>query len=89
RKGPALGFTGVHGSLDFPAVMEREQRVIADIEPHDSVERYTGLGVEVIQGEAKILSPWSVEVNGQTLTSRNLIIAAGARALVPKFPGLE
>lgn len=68
--------------------MQRIQRVIADIEPHDSVERYTGLGVEVIQGEAKILSPWAVEVNGQTLTSRNLIIAAGARPFVPNIPGL-
>lgn len=89
KKGPALGFSGVQGTVDFPAVMQRIQRVIADIEPHDSVERYTGLGVEVIQGEAKILSPWSVEVNGQTLTSRNLVIAAGARPLVPKIPGLE
>jgi pyruvate/2-oxoglutarate dehydrogenase complex dihydrolipoamide dehydrogenase (E3) component len=89
KNGPALGFIDVQGTVDFPAVMQRIQRVIADIEPHDSVERYTGLGVEVIQGEAKILSPWSVEVNGQTLTSRNLIIAAGARPLVPKIPGIE
>ncbi|MDO9624774.1 MAG: FAD-dependent oxidoreductase [Pseudomonas sp.] len=89
KKGPALGFSGVQGTVDFAAVMARIQRVIGDIEPHDSVERYTGLGVEVIQGEAKILSPWSVEVNGQTLTSRNLIIAAGARPLVPDIPGLE
>jgi pyruvate/2-oxoglutarate dehydrogenase complex dihydrolipoamide dehydrogenase (E3) component/uncharacterized membrane protein YdjX (TVP38/TMEM64 family) len=89
KKAPALGFSGVQGAVDFPAVMERVQRVIADIEPHDSVERYTGLGVEVIQGEATILSPWSVEVNGQILTSRNLIIAAGARPLVPQIPGLD
>lgn len=89
KKGEALGFTGVQGTVDFPAVMERIQRVIADIEPHDSVERYTGLGVDVIQGAAKILTPWTVEVNGQTLSSRNLIIAAGARPLVPNIPGLD
>ncbi|MBU0883300.1 MAG: FAD-dependent oxidoreductase [Gammaproteobacteria bacterium] len=89
KKGEALGFTGVQGQVDFPAVMQRIQRVIADIEPHDSVERYTGLGVDVIQGEAKILTPWTVEVNGQTLSSRNLIIAAGARPFVPNIPGLE
>jgi len=89
KKGEALGFTGVQGTVDFPAVMERIQRVIADIEPHDSVERYTDLGVDVIQGEAKILTPWTVEVNGQTLSSRNLIIAAGARPFVPDIPGLE
>ena len=89
KKGEALGFTGVQGTVDFPAVMERIQRVIADIEPHDSVERYTDLGVDVIQGEAKILTPWTVEVNGQTLSSRNLIIAAGARPFVPDIPGLD
>ena len=89
KKSEALGFTGVQGQVDFPAVMQRIQWVIADIEPHDSVERYTGLGVEVIEGEAKILSPWTVEVNGQTLSSRNLIIAAGARPFVPDIPGLE
>ncbi|MGE6793963.1 FAD-dependent oxidoreductase [Pseudomonas guineae] len=89
KKGEALGFTGVQGTVDFPAVMQRIQRVIADIEPHDSVERYTDLGVDVIQGEAKILTPWTVEVNGQTLSSRNLIIAAGARPFVPDIPGLD
>jgi pyruvate/2-oxoglutarate dehydrogenase complex dihydrolipoamide dehydrogenase (E3) component/uncharacterized membrane protein YdjX (TVP38/TMEM64 family) len=89
KKGAALGFTGVQGQVDFPAVMQRIQRVIAEIEPHDSVARYSGLGVDVIQGEAKILSPWTVEVNGQTLTSRNLIIAAGAQPFVPDIPGLD
>src|SRR6185503_20940435 len=58
-------------------------------EPHDSVERYSGLGVECIQGEAKITSPWSVTVNGRTLTTRAIIIAAGARPLVPPIPGLD
>jgi pyruvate/2-oxoglutarate dehydrogenase complex dihydrolipoamide dehydrogenase (E3) component len=75
--------------VDFPAVMQRIQRVIGDIAPHDSVERYSALGVEVIQGEATLTSPWTVEVNGQTLSSRSIIIAAGARPLVPKIPGIE
>ncbi|SDI20474.1 Pyruvate/2-oxoglutarate dehydrogenase complex, dihydrolipoamide dehydrogenase (E3) component [Pseudomonas benzenivorans] len=89
QKGEALGFTGVSGAVDFPAVMQRIQRVIGAIEPHDSVARYTELGVEVIQGEARITSPWTVEVNGRSLSSRSLIIAAGARPLVPPIPGLE
>lgn len=89
RKGEALGLRGVSGEVDFAAVMQRVQRVIGDIAPHDSVERYTELGVEVIQGAARITSPWTVEVGGETLSSRNLIIAAGARPLVPKIPGLE
>ena len=88
-KGAALGFSDVSGRVDFAAVMERVQRVITDIEPHDSVERYNGLGVEVITGEAKITSPWTVEVNGKTISSRSLIIAAGARPLVPNIPGLD
>ncbi|MDD1780906.1 dihydrolipoyl dehydrogenase [Enterovibrio sp. ZSDZ35] len=76
-------------SVDFAKVMGRVHKVIADIEPHDSVERYTKLGVECIQGEAKILSPWEVEVNGERLTTRNLVIATGARPLVPGIPGLQ
>ncbi|WP_339489860.1 FAD-dependent oxidoreductase [Pseudomonas sp. EL_65y_Pfl2_R95] len=89
KKADALGFRAAHAEIDFPAVMERIQRVISDIEPHDSVERYTGLGVEVITGEAKITSPWTVEVNGQTLSARSMIIAAGARPLVPNIPGID
>ncbi|SNS95024.1 FAD-dependent oxidoreductase [Pseudomonas segetis] len=89
KKADALGFRAARAEIDFPAVMERVQRVISDIEPHDSVERYTGLGVEVITGEAKITSPWTVEVNGQALSARSMIIAAGARPLVPNIPGLD
>ncbi len=83
---------GIHSAkvdFDFAQVMERVQRVITEIAPHDSVERYTELGVDVIQGEAKVTSPWSVEVNGQTLTSRNIVIATGARPFVPELPGIH
>ena len=69
--------------------MERVQRVIAKIEPHDSVERYTGLGVDVIEGEARIVSPWSVEVNGRTITTRNIIVATGAQPFVPPIAGID
>jgi pyruvate/2-oxoglutarate dehydrogenase complex dihydrolipoamide dehydrogenase (E3) component len=62
---------------------------IAAIEPNDSVERYTALGVEVLQGEARIVSPWEVEVNGQCLSARHLVIATGARPFVPPIPGLD
>jgi pyruvate/2-oxoglutarate dehydrogenase complex dihydrolipoamide dehydrogenase (E3) component len=63
--------------------------VIKAVEPHDSVERYTSLGVECIKGEAKIVSPWKVQVNGRTLTTRSIVIAAGARPFVPPIPGVE
>jgi len=70
-------------------VMERVQRVITQIEPHDSVERYTSLGVEVIEGEAKLVSPWEVEVGGRRLSARSIVIATGARPTVPPIPGLN
>lgn len=92
RKAGALGVREAHGTVDFAAVMARVQRVVADIEPHDSVERYTGLGVEVLQGHARITSPWSVEITTptgtQTLTTRSIVIAAGAQPFVPPIPGL-
>ncbi|AJE21527.1 FAD-dependent oxidoreductase [Azotobacter chroococcum] len=89
KKAERLGFKPVGGEVDFAAVMQRVQRVVATVEPHDSVERYTGLGVEVIEGEARITSPWSVEVNGQSLSTRAIVIATGASPLVPEIPGIE
>ncbi|MBT6728896.1 MAG: FAD-dependent oxidoreductase [Deltaproteobacteria bacterium] len=78
----------------FDKVMQRVHQVIAEIEPHDSVERYTSLGVEVIQGYAKIVDPWTVEIQNpdgttQRLSSTAIIIAAGAAPFVPPLPGLE
>ncbi|CZF85682.1 FAD-dependent oxidoreductase [Grimontia marina] len=89
KRSQEFGVTAGEPSVDFRQVMGRVHKVIAGIEPHDSVERYTKLGVECIQGEAKILSPWEVEVNGQRLTTRNIVIATGARPLVPGIPGLQ
>ncbi|MDD2944112.1 MAG: FAD-dependent oxidoreductase, partial [bacterium] len=76
-------------NFEFSEVMERVQRVIKQVEPHDSVERYSELGVECISGAAKIKSPFSVEVNGSTFTTRSIVIATGARPLVPNMPGLD
>ena len=80
--------------IDFRSVMARIHKVIRTIEPHDSVERYTQLGVEVMKGYAKIVDPWTVEValnEGGTrrLTTRSIVIAAGASPTVPSLPGLE
>ncbi|MFM5802926.1 FAD-dependent oxidoreductase [Aeromonas veronii] len=89
RKADELGFSPSHSHADFAAVMERVAEVIKEVEPHDSIERYQGLGVECIEGEARLVSPWEVEVNGQRLASRHIVIATGARPLVPKLPGLD
>jgi pyruvate/2-oxoglutarate dehydrogenase complex dihydrolipoamide dehydrogenase (E3) component len=84
-----FGFRGAKVDFEFGEVMERVQRVIRKIEPHDSVERYRGLGVDCIQGEARILSPCEVEVGGRVLTTRSIVVATGARAAMPPIPGLD
>ncbi len=88
-KAQVLGISSEQTNVSFPEVMARVQRVIRAIEPHDSVDRYTALGVEVLQGHARIVSPWEVEVNGQCITTRSIVIATGARPFVPPIPGLE
>lgn len=89
KNSASLGMATATVDYKFSEVMARVQRVVSTVEPHDSVERYTKLGVEVLQGKATITSPWSVEVNGQTLTTRAIIIATGARPAVPDILGLE
>ncbi|HUF21906.1 MAG TPA: FAD-dependent oxidoreductase [Burkholderiales bacterium] len=89
KRAPEFGVREASAKLEFAEAMDRVQKVIREIEPHDSVERYTGLGVECISGEVKIVSPWEVEVNGQRLTTRSIVIAAGARPFVPPIPGID
>jgi dihydrolipoamide dehydrogenase len=89
HKAKGLGIHIAKPTIDFPAMMERVRQVIRDIEPHDSVERYNSLGVDCLQGEATILSPWEVSVDGKTITTRNIVIATGARPFIPPIPGLD
>jgi len=89
RRAREFGFKSTEIDFDFGEVMERVQRVIAKVEPHDSVERYSSLGVECLHGEAKLTSPYTVEVNGRTLTTRSIILATGASPFVPPIPGLD
>ena len=94
RHASRYGLSDTKPSFSFRAVMQRIHDVIRAIEPHDSVDRYTGLGVEVLQGYAKIVNPWTVEIalndgGKQVLTTRSIVIAAGARPFVPPLPGLS
>ena len=94
QHGAQYGLSDTTPTFSFKAVMQRIQAVVAAIAPHDSVARYTSLGVEVLEGYAKITNPWTVEIalNGggtQTLTTRAIVIATGARPFVPDLPGLE
>lgn len=89
RNASALGIQAVETKFDFTDVMGRVARVVKTVEPHDSAERYRQLGVEVIHGHASITSPWQVEVNGRTLTSRAIVLATGSRPVVPAIPGLQ
>ncbi len=94
RSAENYGLNASEPSFSFAKVMARVHKIIALVEPHDSVERYTKLGVEVLQGYGKLVDPWTVSItlnNGQqqTLTSRAIIIAAGAKPFVPPVPGLD
>jgi pyruvate/2-oxoglutarate dehydrogenase complex dihydrolipoamide dehydrogenase (E3) component len=88
------GFDETKVSFSFAKVMQRVHDIIAQIAPHDSVERYTKLGVEVIKGYASFVDPWTVEIalndgSKQRLSARNIVIAAGARPFVPPLPGID
>jgi pyruvate/2-oxoglutarate dehydrogenase complex dihydrolipoamide dehydrogenase (E3) component/uncharacterized membrane protein YdjX (TVP38/TMEM64 family) len=102
RHASNYGLSDAAPSFSFKAVMQRVHDVIKAIEPHDSIERYSGLGVEVLQGYGKLVNPWTVEValnDGTTgpdstpkvvrLTARSIVIAAGARPFVPPLSGLD
>ncbi|MDQ6647842.1 MAG: FAD-dependent oxidoreductase, partial [Pseudomonadota bacterium] len=88
RHAAAAGIQVSEVKVDFAAVMTRIQRVIGDVAPHDSVQRYSELGVDVRKGHATIVSPWEVRIDDETLTTRAIVIAAGAEPLVPDLPGL-
>jgi pyruvate/2-oxoglutarate dehydrogenase complex dihydrolipoamide dehydrogenase (E3) component len=76
--------------IDFPAVMRRVRDVITAIEPHDSVERFTGLGVDCVKGYARFVNPWTIEIDGaRQLTAKSFIIATGATPFIPPLPGVE
>jgi pyruvate/2-oxoglutarate dehydrogenase complex dihydrolipoamide dehydrogenase (E3) component len=88
------GIRAMRAEFDFAEVMERVQRVIGTIAPHDSVERYTALGVDCVAGEARLKSPWEVEIRDaegrlRSLTARSIVIATGGRPVVPPIPGIE
>ena len=94
KRSKEFGIRAASADFDFAEVMERVQGVVKQVEPHDSIERYSGLGVECLTGTATITSPWSVDIqlaNGEkkTLTTKNIVIAAGARPFIPPIPGLR
>ena len=89
-----FGMQSASAQFDFAQVMERVAGIVTAIEPHDSIERYSSLGVDCVTGEAKIVSPWEVEVKTadgavKRLTTKNIVIAAGARPFIPPIPGLK
>lgn len=94
REAHRVGLADTAPAFSFRQVMARVQQVIAAVAPHDSIERYTRLGVDVRQGHARLLDPWTVEItqgDGRTerLTARSIVLATGARPFIPPLPGLE
>ncbi|MCA1798248.1 MAG: FAD-dependent oxidoreductase [Xanthomonadaceae bacterium] len=89
RDSDRFGIRSMRAEFDFAEVMDRVKTVIRKVEPHDSPERYRSLGVDVIQGDAQLVSPWEVAVGDRRISARAIIVATGARALVPPIPGLD
>lgn len=89
RDSKKLGVRSMQADFEFKDVMARVHEVIAAIAPHDSVERYTALGVDCIQGDARVVSPWEVDVDGRRLSARSLVIATGSQPIVPPIDGLD
>lgn len=94
KRGSEFGFEGVTGEANFAKVMERVAKIVDEIEPHDSVSRYRDLGVDVIEGNAVIIDPWTVEITRadgvkQRLSTKSIVVAAGAEPFVPPIPGLQ
>jgi len=89
KRADNFGINVDNNKVDFSKVMQRVHKIISRVEPHDSVERYTKLGVECIIGEAEILTPNCVSVNGRKITTKNIIIATGARPVIPDIPLLD
>ncbi|MEC4749975.1 FAD-dependent oxidoreductase [Methylomicrobium sp. Wu6] len=93
KRSAEFGIKQMPAEFAFGEIMERVQTVIKTVAPHDSIERYTGLGVEVATGSAKLISPWTIEITEETgtrnITARAIVISAGAHPLVPPIPGLE
>jgi pyruvate/2-oxoglutarate dehydrogenase complex dihydrolipoamide dehydrogenase (E3) component/uncharacterized membrane protein YdjX (TVP38/TMEM64 family) len=89
RRARELGIAHAAVEYSFADIMARVRRVITTVEPHDSAQRYAKLGVEVIHGKARVTSPWTVEVNGRSITTRAIVLATGSRPVIPSIPGLE
>ena len=94
RHADKYGLVAQEPTVPFKAVIARVMEAIKAIEPHDSVERYTGLGVDVVKGYARVIDPWTVEIaredgGTQRLITRSIVIASGAEPVVPPIPGIE
>lgn len=89
RDSANYGIARLDAQFEFAQVMQRVADVVRKVEPHDSVARYRELGVDVIHGNAQLVSPWEVQVDGRRLSARSIILASGARPLVPGIPGLD
>ncbi len=88
-----FGINTINAEFTFTDIMERVQRIVNTVAPHDSIQRYNQLGVDVVEGKARIISPWEVEVTtpsgNRTITTLAIIIATGAHPFVPPIPGIE
>ncbi|MEP7058198.1 MAG: FAD-dependent oxidoreductase [Caldimonas sp.] len=93
RGAAAYGLGAAVPKIDFAEVMARVHRVIDTIAPHDSTERFTALGIEVLHGHARLVSPWLIEIDDagakRTISTRSIVVATGSRPRIADIPGLD
>jgi pyruvate/2-oxoglutarate dehydrogenase complex dihydrolipoamide dehydrogenase (E3) component len=89
REAGPFGIAAVEPAIDFARVMEHVQEVIRAIAPHDSVERFEGLGVRVVLDRARFTGPAEVLAGGRTIRARRFVLATGSRPAIPPIPGLS
>lgn len=89
KRSQKFGINKITIDYDFAQIMEHIQEIIHKVAPHDSIERYTALGVNCYSGKAKVLSPYLIEINNQTISTKNIIIATGGTPIIPKIEGID
>jgi pyruvate/2-oxoglutarate dehydrogenase complex dihydrolipoamide dehydrogenase (E3) component len=89
RSGDAFGIAAAAPQVDFAAVQDHVQAVIASIAPHDSQARFEGLGVQVIRAPARFADASTVVAGGEEIRARRFVIATGSTPAVPPIPGLD
>jgi len=88
RTASRFGVDCASPEVDFTAVRRHVRGVVNAIAPHDSAERFAGLGVEVVRAEARFVGPREISAGNRTIRTRRVVIATGSEPAIPPIPGI-